>query len=153
MYLSEKELSWEESITISNALTTGNLIELNAVDSVMLFLNTQAELAYLQSFLAVNYLISKVGENIVTEIIKDLGYSSSLDAVFQRRLGYSFFEFEIEYYDDLKNRYRWVSWLQFENLFWVLLILIVFMVFLLKKIRNRRIIREWEKEDYFNLED
>jgi hypothetical protein len=153
MYLSGKELSWEESITVGNALATGNLIELNAVDSVMLFLNTQAELAYLQSFLAVNYLISKTGEKMVTEMIKDLSVSSSLDDIFQKRLGYSFFEFEIEWYDDLKNRYRWVAWLQFENLFWVLLILIVFMAFFLKKIRNRQILKEWEKEDYFDWEE
>jgi len=64
-----------------------------------------------------------------------------------------FFEFEIEWYDNLKSRYRWVSWLQFENLFWVLLILIIFAAFFLKKIRNRRIFREWEKENYIDRED
>lgn len=153
MYLSEKKISWEESITVSNALTAGNLIELGAVDSVILFSDAQAELAYLQSYLAVDYLVAKVGEKGVSGIIKDLSSSSSLDDIFQKRFGYSFFEFDIEWYNDLKKRYRWVSLFQFENLFWILLILIICMVFFSIKIRNRKILKEWETEDIINRKE
>jgi len=147
MYLSEKKISWQESINVGNALAAGNLIELSAVDSVIIFLNAQAELAYLQSFLAVQYLVSIVGEKTVAAIIKDLSSSSSLDEIFQQRLGYSYFEFEIKWYDDLKTRYRWMALLQFDNLFWFLLIFIIFLAYFLKKMRNRRILRKWERED------
>jgi hypothetical protein len=152
MYLSEKEISWQESISIGNALTAGNLIELDAVDSVIVFLNVQAELAYLQSFLAVQYLVSIVGEKSIVAMIKDMSYSPSLDDIFQKHLGYSYFEFEIKCYDDLKTRDRWISLLQFDDLFWILLIFIIFLAYFLKKIRNRRILKEWETEDYFDSE-
>jgi hypothetical protein len=153
MYLSEKKISWQESITVGNAISAGNLIDLSTVDSVLLFFNTEAELAYLQSFLAVQFLVSKVGEEILADLIRDLAYSSSLDEVFEKHLGYSYFEFEIEWYDDLKSRYRWMSLLQFENLLWFILILIIFLAFFLKKMRNRRILKEWEKEEYFDSEN
>jgi hypothetical protein len=152
MYLSEKNISWQESIIVGNALSAGNLIELNAIDSVLLFMNAEAELAYLESFLAVQFLVSKVGEKGLVEIVKEFSYSSSLDDVFEKLVGYSYFEFEIEWYDDLKNRYRWMSLLQFENLFWFLLIFIIFLAYFLKKMRNRRILREWETDDYFDPE-
>jgi len=152
MYLSEKKISWEESITVGNALAAGNLLELNAVDSVISFKNIEAGLAYLQSYLAVQFLISKAGEETVVKIIKEMSSLSSLDEVFEKHLGYSYFEFEIEWYDDLKSRYRWMFLLQFDNLFWFLLVLIIFLAYFLKKIRNRRILRKWESEEYFDPE-
>ena len=152
MYLSEKNISWQESISIGNAISTGRLVDLIAVDSVLLFLNAEAELAYLESFLAVQFLISKVGEETVVKIIKDFSSLASIDEIFEKNLGYSYFEFEIEWYDDLKSRYKWMLMLQFENLFWFSLIFIIFIAFFLKKMRNRRILREWEEEDYFDPE-
>lgn len=148
MYLSEKKISWQESILIGNALSAGNLVDLLAVDSILLFLNAEAELAYLESFLAVQFLVSDAGEETVARVIKEFSSSASIDDVFEKHLGYSYFEFEIEWYDNLKNRFRWMSALQFENLFWFLLVLIIFLAFFLKKMRNRKILRKWEEEDY-----
>ncbi len=153
MYLSEKKISWQESIAVGNALSAGNMVELAAIDSILLFFNTQAELAYLQSFLAVQFLVSKIGEDNVAEMVKDFSSSYTLDEVFEKHLGYSYFEFEIEWYNDLKSRYQWMSWLQFENLFWFLLVLIIFLAFFLKKIRNRKIYKKWEREDYLDQEN
>jgi len=153
MYLSEKKISWQESITMGNVLSSGNLVELAAIDSVLLFLNTQAEVAYIQSFLATQFLISNVGEETVAEMISDFSLSYTVDEVFEKHLGYSYFEFEIEWYDDLKSRYRWMAWLQFENILWFLLIVFIFLAFFIKKIRNRKILREWEREEYYDQED
>jgi len=153
MYLSEKKISWQESIAIGNALSMGNLIELASIDSVLLFMNIQAELAYLQSFLAVQFLISKIGEDNVARMIHDFSLLNTEDDIFEKYLGYSYFEFEIDWYNDLKSRFKWMSWLQFENLFWIGLILIIFLAFLLKKIRNRKILKKWEREDYLDQEN
>lgn len=153
MYLSEKKISWQESISIGNAISSGNLVDLMAVDTVLLFLNAEAELAYLESFLAVQFLVSEVGEETVVRMIKDFSSPLSLDEIFEKHLGYSYFEFEIDWYDDLKSRYRWMSMLQFENLFWLSLIFIIFLAFFLIKMRNRKILRKWEEEEYFDLEN
>ncbi len=153
MYLSEKQLSWQESIAIGNALSANSLVDLSAIDSLLLFSNTKAELAYLESFLAVRFLVSKTGERTIAEMVRDFSLDYTLDQIFEKHVGYSFFEFEIEWYDDIKNNFRWMSWLQFENLLWFSFIIIIFVTFFLKKIRNRRIIREWEKEEYLDSEN
>jgi hypothetical protein len=153
MYLSEKQLSWQESIAIGNALSANSFVDLSAIDSLLLFPNVKAELAYLESFLAVRFLISKTGEKTVVELVRDFSHNYTLDQIFEKHVGYSFFEFEIEWYNDVKNSFRWMSWLQFENLLWFSFIILIFVSFFLVKLRNRRIIREWEKEDYLDSEN
>jgi hypothetical protein len=153
MYLSEKEMSWQESIAIGNALSANNLVGLENINSVLVWGNVQAEIAYLQSFLAVQLLISKVGEKAVAQMVRDFSSSYTIDEIFIKHMGYDFFEFEIAYYDDLKSRYRWTSWLQFENILWFSLIIFIFLAYLIIKMRNRKIIREWEEDDFYDLED
>ncbi len=147
MYLSGKTISWQESINIGNAFSVGNLTDLTAIDTVLTFANSQAELAYIESFLAVQFIVGKHGEKTIADIIRDFSYSNNIDRVMQKHLGYDFIEFEIDWYDYLKRHYRWMAFLQFENLFWILLVVIIIFVFIMKKIRNRRIYREWEQEN------
>jgi len=70
MYLSGKNISWQESITIGNALMSEKLFELGAIDSVIFFNSAQADLAYLESFLAVQFLITRHGEKSIPTIIR-----------------------------------------------------------------------------------
>jgi hypothetical protein len=153
MYLSEKSISWQESIAIGNAISANNLVDLEAIGNVLRFYQAKAETAYIQSFLAVQYLVAKIGEKAVVSMLYDFSSTMTVDEVFEKHLGYSYFEFELEWFDDLKNRYRWMSWLQFENLLWFSFIVIIFLVFILKKMRNRKIIKEWEEEDNSNPEN
>jgi hypothetical protein len=147
MYLSGKSVSWQESINIGNALSVGNLTDLTAIDTVLKFANAQAELAYIESFLAVQFIIGHHGEKAIADIIKDFSYTNNIDHVMKKHLGYDFIDFEIDWYDYLKRHYRWMAFLQFENLFWFLLVVIIIFAFIMKKIRNRKIYREWEQEN------
>jgi hypothetical protein len=147
MYLSGKSVSWQESINIGNALSVGNLTDLTAIDTVLKFANAQAELAYIESFLAVQFIVGNHGEKAIADIIRDFSYTNNIDQVMHKHLGYDFIDFELDWYDYLKRHYRWMAFLQFENLFWILLVIIVILAFIMKKIRNRRIYREWEQEN------
>ena len=147
MYLSGKTISWQESINIGNALSVGNLTDLTAIDTVLKFANAQAELAYIESFLAVQFIIGRHGEKTIADMIRDFSYDNNIDQVMQKHLGYDFIEFEIDWYDYLKRHYRWMAFLQFENLFWILLVVIIMFAFIIKKVQNRRIYREWEQEN------
>lgn len=147
MYLSGKSISWGESITIGNALSAGKIIDLKGIDSLLTFTGARAELAYLESFLAVQFLIAKHNEAIVSAMLKDLKTEENFDQVFYKHLGYGLDIFEIEWYEDLKTRYRWVSMLQFENLLWISLVIIFFLVYFLIKLRNRRIYKIWDQDE------
>jgi hypothetical protein len=147
LFLSGKSISWTESITIGNALATGTILDLNEIDSLLTFTTKKAEISYLQSFLAVQYVVHRYGKKPLVEIIKARPNSETIDQVFFEHTGIDFIEFEIDWYNDVKKRYQWFTALQFENLFWLMLVLIIISAYILKKIRNRKIYREWEEEE------
>ena len=147
MYLSGKSISWGESITIGNALSAGKIIGLRDMDSLFTFSDARAELGYLESFMAVQFLIARYNESIISAILRDMKTGPSFDQVFFKQLGYGLDVFEIDWYDDLKTRYRWVGMLQFENLLWISLVIIFFLVYIRIKLRNRRIYKSWDQDE------
>ncbi len=147
MYLSGKSISWGESITIGNALSAGKIIDLNDIENLLSFADTRAQLAYLESFLAIQFLVARHGEEIIVALIKDLDTAGGIDQVFFKHLGYGFIEFEIDWYNDLKKRYRWINLLQFEHLLWISLVVVFFLVYVLIKLRNRRIYKLWDQDE------
>jgi hypothetical protein len=147
MYLSNKSISWQESIFIGNSITSGNILQLTEIDSILIFGFTKARLAYLEAFLAIKYIIKEHNEQILINLIHDFGNSKSIDQIFFRNLGYDFYEFENEFYKEIKRNYRWMVFLQFENLLWFFLVLIIIVAFFVKKLHNRKIYRDWNNED------
>jgi hypothetical protein len=147
MYLSGKTLSWEESIALGNALAADKLLDLASIDKVLSFVAAKANLAYLESFLAVQFLVEQHGEKRLSQIIKDLAESKSFDDAFIQNLGYDFFDFEIAWFENIKERFRWITLLQFENLFFLALVLIILLALVMRQYRNRKIYQRWEKED------
>jgi hypothetical protein len=147
MYLSGKSLSWEESIRIGNALSAGKLLNLGEIDSILSFVSAKANLAYLESFLAVQFLIERHGEAKLVEIISALARNNSVDQVFLNTLGFDFFDFEIMWYENLKKQFRWIAFLQFDNLFFMLLVIFILIAILSRYYRNKKIIKRWEEEE------
>ena len=80
-------------------------------------------------------------------MIHDFKNELSIDQIFLRNLGYDFYDFEIKFYDNLRKEYRWMIFLQFDNLIWLLFIFIIVIAFISIKLRNRRVIRKWDIED------
>jgi hypothetical protein len=147
MYLSGKSLSWEENIVLGNAMAANNLLDLEAIDSLYSFTTTKANLAYLESFLAVQFLVEQHGEKKLAAIISSLAKSRSLDQAFLDILGYDFFDFEIKWFDNFKSQFRWIAFLQFENLFFLILVLIIMLALVVRRYRNKKIYQRWEEED------
>jgi hypothetical protein len=147
MYLSGKTISWGESIILGNSILAGNIVALDKIDSLLSFGYLKAKVAYLEALLAVQYLIENYGEETVRNIITSLQHENSLDTVFIKNIGLDIVDFEYEWYAYLKKRYRWMVLLQFKNIMWFSLVLLVIVGFLIIKLRNRRIIKEWEQDD------
>ena len=147
MLLSGKHLTWQESIDINNAISSGKLPDLAAIDSLIRFPDMRAQLGYLASFLAVQYFVKLYGPDGLAALIKDTAGISSLDAVFFKHTGHDFFTFELNWYDDLKERFRWMVFLQFDTWYWIGLILIIFVGFIVRYIHNKKIYSKWENEN------
>jgi hypothetical protein len=147
MNLSGKSISWSESITIANTIASGYFISLNQIDSLLNFGYLKANVAYLEAFLAVQYLIENYGLECLKYILRDINEGESIDNSFKKNTSLDLLDFEFEFYHQVKKKYRWMVLLQFENLMWVGLIVLVFMGFVIIKIRNRRLMKSWQNDE------
>jgi len=146
MHLSGKSISWNESIMLGNTITSGNLITLKEIDRLLSFGYIKAHTAYLEALLAVQYMIEIYGEGIIAGIINSLKEGNSFNDALKHNIGRDMLEFEDGWYQYLKQRYSWMVLLQFENLLWIGLVIIVIVGFFYIKVRNRRIIKNWETD-------
>lgn len=146
MYLSRKSISWNESIILGNMIIGGNVIALDEIDSLLGFGYVKAHTAYLEALLAVQYLVEKYGEGIIGYIINSVEEEHSFSDALKRNIGQDIFDFEVGWNIYLKHRYHWMFLLQFKNLMWISLVILVIVGFFYIKIRNRRIIKTWEEE-------
>jgi len=144
MYMSEKTVSWEDGIAIGSAIVGNHFIDFQDMDSLLSFGEVKARLAYLQSFLAIRYLIAVHGPEIVQIIIRSVATGASFNDVFMNRTGQDIIDFEYDVYQEINKDYRWMSFLQFSNVFWILMVVLVIFVFITVKLRNRKKIKVWD---------
>ncbi len=52
----------------------------------------------------------------------------------------------------IEDKYWWMVFLQFENLLWMFMLLLVFITITVIKIRNRRKLTKWHNEELLNGE-
>ena len=147
MYLSQESISWNEGIILGNAIVSGNLLSFSEMDSLLKFGQIKARIAYLESFLAVQFLINRFGEKALLNILGDFSSKLSANEIFLKNIGMDLIDFEIDWYAFVKDKYRWMVWMQFENVFWFVLVLIIIVSFISIKLRNRRTIKNWENEN------
>jgi hypothetical protein len=144
MYMSNKSVSWQDGILIGNAVTGNHIVDIQEIDSLLHFGESKARIAYLQSFLAVKYLIAQHGKAIVRQILHGVAGGQDFNSGLIQYTGKDIIDFEYEFYQHIKKEYRWMAMLQFSNLFWVLVIILIILSFIAVKLRNRRMLRDWD---------
>ena len=147
MYLSSRSISWQENIFIGNSITSGNVLQLAEIDSLLIFGFIKAKLAYLEALLAIQYIIDSHGKEVLINLIHAFRDNKSTNQIFFEHLGYDYYDFENKFYLHLKNNYRWMVFLQFDRLIWLSFILILIVAFIARKFHNRRIAQNWDQED------
>jgi len=147
MLVSGKTFSWNDHLVIGNAVIADHLLSLDEMDDMLVFGLAKAQLAYAQSLLAVQYLIRIYGESIIRTLLDGLGRGEDWEQVLTTKTGFSSDRLAGELQRYIHDEYRWALFLQMKNLFWILIVLLFLTGFILVKIRNRRRIREWEKNE------
>lgn len=132
---------------VSKALVTNSIIPLSEIDEVLRFHVTKAQLAYQQSYLAVDYLFHNYGSEAVRSIIHKLGQGLSVNQAFIDAINADLWQFEDEWYEYIQRKFRWHFLMEFENFLWVFILLLFIFGFLLIRRRNKRIIQQWQEED------
>ena len=132
---------------VSKALVTNSIIPLSDIDEVLQFHVDKAQLAYQQSYLAVDYLFHKYGSTAVKQIIHKMGTGLNTNQAFLEVINLDLWEFEEQWYQYIQRKYRWHFLMEFENYLWVFILLLFVSGFLVIRRRNKRIIQQWQEED------
>ena len=141
------EKAFASGSLISKALITKSIIDLNDIDDVLVFNRDKAQLAYQESYLAVVYLFEQFGKDKVKEIISELGKGHTIDQALLNVIEMDLCDFENEWNQYIKKKYRWRFLVDFDNYLWIMMLALFLLGFLLMRLRNRRTIKRWEEED------
>jgi hypothetical protein len=143
-YLSRKSISWNEGLILANAIASKKILALSKIDSLMRLNVASANLAYIEAHTAIAYLINQVGNEKFKDLLTGFSQYSDVNFLFLDKLGYDLEDFEYHWYKNLESRFKWMVVLNFENLFWLLLVVIVVIAFISVKIRNYKKVKKWE---------
>ena len=137
---------WKTATPLSKAITTRSLIPLADIDYVLQYHQAKADLAYQQSYSAVEYLLQTYDIDAVRQIFAGLKAGSSLDACFISATGSSYSAFEMEWQDFVRKTHRWMWFYELDQYVWIFIFGLLLLVYILRRIRNKRIEGEWRRE-------
>ena len=140
---------WIMSTAMSKALATRSLIPLSQIDNVLKFHTAKAELAYQESYSAVQYLLATYDIDAVLKILDGLKSNQSMDNCFKMATGSTFHDFELEWINYIKKNYKWTWISDFDDYIWLFIIVLFLLAGILIRLRNRQKLQEWQNEIEF----
>lgn len=148
-----REREWASASQISKALLTKSIIPLSDIDRVLTFHQEKAKLAYQESYTAVQYLLATYDIEAIHTIIEGIRGGWSIDNIFRQATGSSFPEFEAEWRKHIEKEYRWYFIVDFDSYLWFAIIGLFILGFVVIRLRNRRVLKQWQEEEEEELEE
>jgi hypothetical protein len=145
--LLSSEPRYSDPTLISRALLTNSIVEFDEIDDLLSFPSARAGLAYAESYHAVHFMISRFGAEAVRQFAQAFGIHNDARKAFQAAFNEDLWDFEVAYFDYLRQHYRWYFLLDESFLFGMVIVILLIAGFLLTRHRARRKMQEWEKED------
>ncbi|HVP36980.1 MAG TPA: peptidase MA family metallohydrolase [Terriglobales bacterium] len=145
--LESREWQIGQDILIVRAVFTNSIIPLSQIEDLNSFSNSQAELAYTESYLAVSYFLDQYGKESFFRLLNYLSTGQALDLAFSKATGESYIGFQAGFVDFLKKKYNWLAFLGDNILFWLVLAFLLVFLYFMKRYYNRKTIKRWEYED------
>jgi len=132
------ELDFEEQQVISRAIITNQILPLDSIERVNSFGTFKARVAYYQSHLAVLFLITTYGIDVIPDLLIKAKHLRSFPDAVQDILGLSIQELESHIRADMNTRYRFVFFFADTYLLWGAIFVLAIIAFIVTRIRNRR---------------
>jgi hypothetical protein len=143
------EKAFASSSLVSKALLTNSIIALDDIDDVLNFRREKAQLAYQQSYLAVEYIIKNYGPNAIKNIVHKIGAGLDVDKAFLEEINSDVWDFEDEWVAYIKHKFRWHFLIEIDSYLWVIILLLFIVGFIIIRRRNKQTIARWKEEDDF----
>ncbi len=147
------EWDWADNLAMSRAGTFRQFIKLQEIETMNRFSAAKAEMAYAQSYLAVDYLYRQYGAKQVNRFLDVLKSGQSVDSALNASVGATYSEFEIEFENYLSSRYNITSLFMDTIFFWIFLAFLVFVIWLIKYNKRRQYYKKWAEEEKLESKD
>jgi len=147
------EWSWSDNLAMSKAAIFGEFIPLRKIKQVNRFNQSQAGVAYAQSYLAVKYLLDQYGSNALNRFLDEIAKGSSVDNALIASSGSNYNEFEKEFHEYLTLHYNIATLFTDTMYFWLALAIIVVIGAALRYRKRRQYYKKWEQEERLQSTD
>ena len=142
-----REWDFSRVSAITRAVLTDSLIPLSEITDRFPHEVIRAELAYVQSFYLVSFLMSKYGKDKFHRFIREYGSGTGLEKVLVRVYSLKWDEFEERWKDYLKVRFSWIPLITSTTTLWFLVTIVLILGYVRKRKAKRQIFEQWERED------
>ena len=147
------EWSWSDNVAMSKAALFGEFVPLRKIEQVNRFNQSQAHVAYAQSYLAVKYLLDQYGANALNRFLGEIAKGSSVDNALMASSGSNYNEFEKEFHEYLTLHYNIATLFMDTMYFWLALAIIVVIGAALRYRKRRHYYKKWEQEERLQSTD
>jgi hypothetical protein len=135
--------------TILTATIGNSLLPLYNISDEFPMRAYQARVAYAESYSIIDFIAKRYGNEALKGCIKELAKGRPFDEALASSTGANIDWIESLWLKQLKKHYRWYSIISSFSVLWGGAVLILAIAFIRRKMRNRRIVREWEEEDLY----
>jgi hypothetical protein len=136
-----------QDLLMGRAVLSGELLSLDQLTRAFGGESFEVQLAYLQSYSLINYLISTYGREGFHAFVLQLARGQSFDEALQKTLNLSAQSLEAGWKRHLKIRFNWIPILTSTTVLWFLITCSFFGIYLVRKRKNRRILQRWRREE------
>lgn len=145
------EWNFGDDWKVARAVFTGNTIPLADIDGVNSFQGAQAELAYIESYLAMGHFLTKYGWDGLMLLARTMQAGDDWDEAFMAATGADYAAYQQEFADYLTERFNWAAFLGDTILFWIIVVIVFVALYIWKRRRSKARLADWKRQE--DIED
>jgi hypothetical protein len=142
-----REWTFDRTMVLIKAVLAGRLIPLKVLTRSFPLEESEAELAYAESFMFISFLINSMGRDVFHRFILDYSHSGDLRGSLRRAAGLSLEELEQQWLFYLKVRVSWIPILTSAGALWFSVSLIFIYGYFRKRRRAMAKLQEWAETE------
>lgn len=144
------ESSFHGSVLLARQVFAGRVFALKDIDDVLTFRKDKAALAYEMSLSAVVFLRKLCGPEGFIPVIRALNRGGTMEEAIREGTGLGFRDFEIEWSDYIKRKYRWYLFLDYPAMFSLTILILFVLALFVRHQKNEERLRSWKEEEIEN---
>jgi hypothetical protein len=145
VYYSDDKM-FASSSRVSKALIFNSIIPLSEIDRVLAFDESNAQLAYQESYLAIIFFIERFGTDSLRRLIHEMASTENIDDAFLNVIGMGTERFEMEWLNHIQANQRWQFLVDIDSYIWISILLLFAAGYFQMRRRNKKTLERWENE-------